>query len=222
MGAPSKATDPPSEMGGTPAGVQDPSPEAIDPLLEAIEPPSELRDPLSEAIGPSAETKDPPAEVPDPPIGVPGPPANEGLDEGADAVQGPMGVDFRSTAPKQRALHAGEVQPAKPKMMIPTFRRCTPALPISTIPLGPTHHEGLVKPPNREAPNDVVGTHDGAAEDMISDEPENGDCTAIQQTGHSACVNSHLLSYHAITYISGHTMLSCIKCDRKSAQLLTM
>lgn len=131
---------------------------------------SDTNDLDPQGAGTPPEGIDPHAEAPEPPA----------LSK-AVAVQEMLGADSSSSASRQRALHAAEVQPAKPKMKIPTFRRRTPVLLVSTSQPGPTHSEGpthtegLGKPLNSEALSDVAEACDDAAEDMILDEPERGE-----------------------------------------------
>ena len=123
---------------------------------------------------------DAPPEMGDPPAEVPEPPATVALNA-RDAVQEVLGADSSSSALNPRTLHTTDVHQAKPKMMIPTFRRRTPALPVSTLRPGLSHHQGLMKLPNPEAPVEPVEACEDAAEDMISDDPENGDHSTMDR-----------------------------------------
>lgn len=172
-----------------------------------------------EGTDPPPDMGDPSAEVPDPPAEMPDPPATLVLNT-ADATQEVVSsADPSSSAPRPSAFCPAEVQPAKPKMMMPTFRRRTPALPVSTTHPGPTHPEGLGKASDPDAPTDVVEASDNAAEDMILDEPENGDHLTMSKRPHCICTVSrrhHMMllcihqvmsCYHDIRVVSGRLLL---------------
>ena len=187
-------------------------PMVIEPPPEVIYPHSEVIDPHSELVDPPPKGMDPPPEVTDPAMvdldGVGSDqealaadslsPAHnqvarhanpEHADQGAlCANQGPLHANQGVPDTNQEALHATEAQQAKPKLMIPAFRRRPRALPVRTTPRCLDHHGHLEGSTNPAGPTDLHPSPYEAAEDTIEEE-ELGNGDFIITSRHQRCTH---------------------------------
>ena len=149
------------------SGLPDQARQGISAPLEATNPPSQV-------THPPQDMTDPPQEVTDP--------AQEETGTQQPAPDG----DLVDASWNQQADHAhqevlcpAEVQQAKPKLMVPIFRRRTCALSVSTNPTGPTDLGQLVDSSGSEGRIDLGPSSRDAAEDMIEEDLEKGISTIM-------------------------------------------
>ena len=154
---------------------------------------------------------DPPQDMTDPPQGTTDPPqeVTDPTQEESEAEQTALVADLIGATCSQQAEHAKqqtpyanqevldptEVQQAKPKLMIPVFRRRTCALPVSTIHQGPNplgHLVGSPGSPGSKGPTDLGPSSRDAAEDMEEEDPEKGNSMVTCQ--HCVILKNHIIS----------------------------
>lgn len=168
---PAGVTDPPHSVMARPAEVGEPPHETTDPPQDMIDAPAEVTDPPYSMTDPPAEVGEPPQDVTDPLHDM-----TDAARKKATAQQPALGTDMigavhipESPRANQESLHPAVVQQAKPKLVVPIFRRRTHALPISTNPQGLTHLGQWVDSASPEGPVNLRPTSHDAVEDMIEE-----------------------------------------------------
>lgn len=156
---PQDMTDPPQVMTDSPQDVTDPPQDITDSPQDMTYPPHDMTDPPPDMTHSPQDMTDPAQEETNAES-----PAPDALLIGALCNQQADGANLE-------VLHPAEAQQAKPKLMVPIFRRRTCALQVPSPPQDPIHPGRL---PNSSDPIDLGPRSRDAAEDMIEEELEKG------------------------------------------------